>query len=294
MKSGFVAIVGRPNVGKSTLINKILNHKIAIVTNKPQTTRNNIQGIYNEEQTQIIFVDTPGIHKPKHKLGQYLNKQAYQTIKDVDIILMMIDAKMGLGKGDQYIIEHLKNLNKPVFLIINKIDKIKKEQILLLIDEYQQLYDFTEIIPLSALKGDNVRNLIETLKNYLPDKIKYYPDNQLTNQTEQFQIAEIIREKVFILTEEEIPYSTTCVIEEIIKEKDKYIIRADIVVERSSLKKIIIGKNGVKVKEIGIQARKELEIMLNKKVYLELFVKVIKKWRQKENILAQFDLNNKN
>ena len=282
MKSGFVAIVGRPNVGKSTLINKILNHKIAIVTNKPQTTRNNIQGIYNEEQTQIIFVDTPGIHKPKHKLGQHLNKQAYQTIKDVDIILMMIDAKMGLGKGDQYIIECLKNLKKPVFLIINKIDKIKKEQILPIIDKYQQLYDFTEIIPLSALKGENIKSLIATLKQYLPDKIKYYPDNQLTNQTEQFQIAEIIREKVFMLTEEEIPHSTICIIEEIIKDKDKYVVRADIVVERSSLKKIIIGKNGVKIKEIGTQARKELEIMLNKKVYLELFVKVIKKWRQKE------------
>ncbi len=292
MKSGFVALVGRPNVGKSTLINNIIGRKVAITSNKPQTTRNNIQGIYNEKDTQIIFVDTPGIHKPKHKLGEILNKQAYYSINDVDIVVMLVDASSILGPGDKYIIEFLKTVNKPVILVINKIDKLKREELLPIIEEYNKLYDFSDIVPVSALKKDNVNNFIAVLKKYLTDDIKYYPEEQITNRSTEFLIAEIIREKVFNLTEEEIPHSVTCVIEQIKKEKSKYIINAVIIVDRDSLKKIIIGKQGKMIKQIGILARKEIETLLGEKVYLELFVKTIKKWREKEKYLTEFGFNN--
>ncbi len=292
MKSGFVAIIGRPNVGKSTLINNIIGHKIAITSNKPQTTRNNIQGIYNTKDTQIIFVDTPGIHKPKHKLGEFLNKQAYYTINDVDVVVMLVDASAPLGPGDKYIIEELKKIDKPVMLVLNKIDKLKREELLPIIEEYSKLYNFIDIIPVSALKNNNITDLINTLKKYLTDNIKYYPDDQITNRSTEFLIAEIIREKVFNLTEEEIPHSITCVVEQIKKEKNKYIINAIIIVDRDSLKKIIIGKQGSKIKNIGTLARKEIEVLLGEKVYLELFVKTIKKWREKEKYLAEFGFSN--
>ena len=292
MKSGFVAIIGRPNVGKSTLINNIIGHKVAITSNKPQTTRNNIQGIYNTKDTQIIFVDTPGIHKPKHKLGEFLNKQAYYTINDVDVVVMLVDASAPLGPGDKYIIEELKNIDKPVMLVLNKIDKLKREELLPIIEEYSKLYNFIEIIPVSALKNNNITDLINTLKKYLTDNIKYYLDDQITNRSTEFLIAEIIREKVFNLTEEEIPHSITCVVEQIKKEKNKYIINAIIIVDRDSLKKIIIGKQGSKIKNIGTLARKEIEVLLGEKVYLELFVKTIKKWREKEKYLAEFGFSN--
>ncbi len=292
MKSGFVAIIGRPNVGKSTLINNIIGHKVAITSNKPQTTRNNIQGIYNTKDTQIIFVDTPGIHKPKHKLGEFLNKQAYYTINDVDVVVMLVDASAPLGPGDKYIIEELKNIDKPVMLVLNKIDKLKREELLPIIEEYSKLYNFIDIIPVSALKNNNITDLINTLKKYLTDNIKYYPDDQITNRSTEFLIAEIIREKVFNLTEEEIPHSITCVVEQIKKEKNKYIINAIIIVDRDSLKKIIIGKQGSKIKNIGTLARKEIEVLLGEKVYLELFVKTIKKWREKEKYLAEFGFSN--
>lgn len=291
MKSGFVSLVGRPNVGKSTLLNSIIGTKVAITSNKPQTTRNVIQGIYNEEDTQIIFVDTPGVHKPNHKLGKYLNKQVYSNIDDVDVILMLVDGSQELGSGDKYIIEKLKEKNIPVILVINKIDKLTHDEILLKIVEYKDLYEFSEIVPLSALKNNNVDELIKTIKNYLKDEIKYYEDNQITNKPLTFTIAEIVREKVFELTHEEVPHSLTCIVENIEKDKNSYHINVAIIVDRDSLKKIIIGNRGSKIKEVGIRARKELEILLNKKIYLELYVKTIKKWRDKEKYLQEFGFN---
>ena len=291
MKSGFVSLVGRPNVGKSTLLNSIIGTKVAITSNKPQTTRNVIQGIYNEEDTQIIFVDTPGVHKPNHKLGKYLNKQVYSNIDDVDAILMLVDGSQELGSGDKYIIEKLKEKNIPVILVINKIDKLTHDEILLKIAEYKDLYEFSEIVPLSALKNNNVDELIKTIKNYLKDEIKYYEDNQITNKPLTFTIAEIVREKVFELTHEEVPHSLTCIVENIEKDKNSYHINVAIIVDRDSLKKIIIGNRGSKIREVGIRARKELEILLNKKIYLELYVKTIKKWRDKEKYLQEFGFN---
>ena len=288
MKSGFVSLIGRPNVGKSTLLNSIIGKKVAITSDKPQTTRNIIEGIYNASDTQIVFVDTPGIHKPKYKLGKYLNKQAYYSIDDVDVVVFLVDASEELGKGDLYIIEKLKEIDKPVILILNKIDKIKKEQILLKIDEYKDLYNFKEIIPLSALKKDNIKTLLDVLNKYLPDNIKYFDDDVYTNKRLEFLISEIVREKVFNLTNEEVPHSVTCVVEQIKKEKNNYSINVAIIVDRDSLKKIIIGKQGSMIKEIGIEARKDLEELLGKKVYLELFVKTIKNWRDKEKYLQEF------
>lgn len=291
MKSGFVSLIGRPNVGKSTLLNSIVGKKVAITSDKPQTTRNTIQGIYNEKDTQIVFVDTPGIHKPNHKLGKYLNKQAYYSIDDVDVVMMLIDASMPLGPGDKFIMERLDNVEKPVILIINKIDKLTKEELLEKIAEYKDLYDFKEIIPVSALKKDNVDEVVKVLKEYLPDSVQYYGENDITNKSTEFLIGEIIREKVFELTEEEVPHSLTCYVEHVEKKKGNYVINGVIVVDRESLKKIIIGKQGSKIKEIGIKARKDLEELLQKKVYLELYVKVIKKWRDKEKYLQEFGFN---
>lgn len=288
MKSGFVTLIGRPNVGKSTLINSIVGRKVAITSSKPQTTRNIIQGIYNEEDTQIIFVDTPGIHKPNHKLGEYLNKQAYYSINDVDVVMFLIDASMGLGKGDEFIIEHLKKVDKPVILIINKIDKLTKEELMETILKYKDLYDFAEIVPISATKKNNLKELVDTLKKYLPDNIKYYDDDTFTNRSMNFIMAEIIREKIFRRTEEEVPHAITCAIEGVEKNNNAFHINAVIIVERDSLKKIIIGKQGQMIKQIGIESRIELETLLNKKVHLELFVKTIKDWRNKEKYLSEF------
>lgn len=288
MRSGFVSLIGRPNVGKSTLLNSIIGKKVAITSDKPQTTRNIIQGIYNEEDTQIVFVDTPGIHKPNHKLGTYLNKQAYYSIDDVDVILMLVDANMGLGAGDKFIIERLKNVTKPVILIINKIDKISKEELLGKINEYKDLYDFSEIIPVSALKKDNVKTVIKVLKEYLPDSIQFYDKEDITNKSMEFLMGEIVREKVFELTDEEVPHSITAYIENVEKNKNNYVINGVIVVDRDSLKKIIIGKQGSKIKEISTRARIDIEELLGKKVYLELYVKTIKKWRDRESTLSEF------
>ena len=286
MKSGFVSFVGRPNVGKSTLLNSILGKRIAITSDKPQTTRNMIQGIYNDEDTQIVFVDTPGIHKPKSKLGKVLNKQAYFTINDVDIVILVVDISEKIGTGDKFVIDILKNNeDKPVFLVINKIDKLPKEEILKKIDEYQKIYDFDEIIPVSARKKDNTDRLLNVIKKYLPDNIKYFDDNIITSSSPSFIISEFIREKVLDLTNEEVPYAVTCLVEEIEEDERTMNISATIIVDRENLKKIIIGKNGNMIKEIGIRARKDIEKYFNKKVYLELFVKVIPKWRDKEKFL---------
>lgn len=291
MKSGFVSLVGRPNVGKSTLINNVVGKKVAITSNKPQTTRNIIQGIYNEEDTQIVFVDTPGIHKPTHKLGKCLNRQAYYSIDDVDVVVFLVDGSERLGGGDRYVIEKLKEITKPVILVINKIDRLNKDQILLKIEEYKDLYNFKDIVPLSALKNNNIDTLVKVIKKYLPDSIKYFDDNQFTNKSTQFLIAEIVREKVFNLTEEEVPHSMTCIVEHFEQSKNNYTINVAIIVDRDSLKKIIIGKQGSKIKEIGILSRKEIEELLGKKVYLDLFVKTVKKWRDKEKYLAEFGYN---
>ncbi len=286
MRSGFVSFIGRPNVGKSTLLNSILGKRIAITSDKPQTTRNMIQGIYNDKDTQIVFVDTPGIHKPKSKLGRVLNKQAYFTINDVDIVIMVVDISEKIGAGDKFVIDVLKNIkDKPVFLVINKIDKLPREEILKKIDEYQKLYDFAEIIPVSARKNDNTDRLLEVIKKYLPDNIKYFDDNTVTSSSPEFIISEFVREKVLDLTNEEVPHAVTCIVEQIEEYDDIMNISATVIVDRENLKKIIIGKNGSMIKEIGTRARRDIEAYFDKKVYLELFVKVIPKWRDKEKFL---------
>lgn len=291
MKSGFISLIGRPNAGKSTLLNQIIGSKIAITSSKPQTTRDNIQGIYNSEDTQMIFVDTPGIHKPKHNLGKYLNKEAYYSMHDVDLLLLVIDAKEKIGKGDIFVLEKLKEIKKTTILVINKVDAIKKEEILKIIDIYKDLYDFADIVPVSALTGDNIDLLLKILKTYLKDEIQYYGDKEVTNKPLSFRLKEVIREKILLLTEEEVPHSTGCIIESFEKRKNKYYIRALIIVDRPSLKYIIVGKNGSKIKKIGIKAREDIEQILNEKVYLELFVKVVKNWRDKQSSLIELGYN---
>ncbi len=288
MKSGFVSFVGRPNVGKSTLLNTIIGKKVAIATNKPQTTRNLIQGIYNDPDSQIVFVDTPGIHKPNNKLGSVLNRQAYYTFDEVDVVVLLVDGSEQLGTGDKFVIERLKEVKQPVILVINKIDKLSKEQIYLKIKEYSELYDFKEIIPLSAMKNSNVKELIKVLKEYLPVGEQMFDEELYTNSSERFMVSEMIREKVFNLTEQEVPHSLTCVVEEMKFNRNSVSIIASIIVDRDSLKKIIIGARGSKIKQIGIEARKDIENLLGKKVFLELYVRTIEKWRDKEKYLMEF------
>ena len=290
MKSGFISIVGRPNVGKSTLLNSILGTKIAITSPKPQTTRNTIQGIYNEEDYQMVFVDTPGIHKPKTAMGKYLNKQAFFALEDVNVVLFLVDVTESLGKGDMFVIEKLSTIDKPVILILNKIDKIQKDKLLPKIEQYAALYEFDEIIPISALNKDNVKHLIDVLKKYMIDPIKYYEDDQITNVSKNFIVSEFVREKVFILTNEEVPHSVACAVEKIEEKKDSMNIYVNIIVDRDNLKKIIIGRGGSMIKEIGTLARKDIEGFFGKKVYLNLFVKTIKDWRDKEAYLAELGL----
>ena len=281
-KSGFVSIIGRPNVGKSTFLNRIIGQKIAIMSDKPQTTRNKIQGVYTENDSQVIFIDTPGIHKPKHKLGDFMVKMAQTTLKEVDIVLFMVNAVEGFGRGEEFIIEKLKETKQPVFLVINKIDQLHPEQLLELIDQYRKLHEFAEIVPISALDGNNVEALIGAIKKYLPEGPQYYPDNQVTDHPERFIIAELIREKVLHLTREEVPHSVAVVIDAIQKREGGAVyINATIVVERASQKGIIIGKQGKMLKEIGKRARFDIEALLGSKVFLEVWVKVQKDWRNK-------------
>lgn len=291
MKSGFVSLVGRPNVGKSTLLNSILERKIAITSDVAGTTRNIIQGIYNDSDSQIIFIDTPGIHKPKNKLGTYLNRKAYTMADDVDIILFLVDAKAGFGRGDQFILDRLKEMNKPVFLLLNKVDQIKKDELLEIIVKYKDLYEFSEIIPLSALKGDNVEDLVNTIKKYLKSDIKYYEEDTITNVSRNFIIAEMVREKLLRLTKEEVPHSVTCLVETYEEEEEVINIGVLVIVDRENLKKIVIGKQGKMLKEIGIQSRADIEEFLGKKVYLETYVKTIKNWRDREKYLREFGLD---
>lgn len=291
MKSGFVSLVGRPNVGKSTLLNSILERKIAITSNVSGTTRNIIQGIYNDDEAQIVFIDTPGIHKPQNKLGTLMNKKAYTMADDVDIVLFLVDVSKGYGKGDNFILERLKELNKPVILVMNKVDTIKKDKLLELINQYKDLYDFAEIVPLSALKGDNVVELIKTIKKYLNEGMKYYSDDEVTNVSRNFMLSEMVREKVLRLTKDEVPHSVTCLVEEYNEEENSVHLRVLVIVDRDNLKKIIIGKNGQMLKEIGTKARIDMEEFLGKKVFLETYVKTIDNWKDREKYLTEFGLN---
>ena len=287
MRSGFIGLIGRPNVGKSTLLNAIIGRKVSITSDKPQTTRNLIHGIYTTDNVQMVFVDTPGIHKPKNKLGKVLNKEAYYSVNDVDIILWLIDITEELGKGDLFVLDVLKNTEKPVILVINKIDKLPRQEILAKIEQYKDLYNFDEIIPVSATKRENVDHLIEVLSSKLTDNIKYYNDDEYTNVSTSFTISELIREKILDLTEEEVPHSVCVVVEDMVSDKTSANIKATIVVDRESLKKILVGKGGSMIKEIGTRARLDIEPLIEKKVYLELFVKVIPKWRDREKYLNE-------
>ena len=284
MKSGFVSLIGRPNVGKSTLLNSLINAKIAITSNKPQTTRNIIEGVYNSKNVQIVFVDTPGIHKPINKLGKVLNKQALALAKDVDVILFLVDASEYLGKGDKYVMSTLKQTDIPVILVLNKI--------MYKINEYKDEYPFAEIVPISALKKDNTERLIKVILKYLNDDTKYFEDDYLTSNSVSFMASEFVREKILMLTEEEVPHSVTCLTTDF-KENSKLAqIAVDIIVDRESLKKIIIGKNGQMLKTVGSEARKDIEQLLGKQVYLELFVKVIPNWKDKERYIKELGFKN--
>ena len=288
-KSGFVSIIGRPNTGKSTLLNSILGEKVVIVSEKPQTTRNRIRGIKNMENAQIIFLDTPGIHKAKGHLNEFMVKEAMSALEDMDIIIYLVEAT-GKIKGELFIIESLKKVRCPVLLGINKIDMVRKDSILPLMDEYSSVYPFREIIPLSARKGEGMDELFRCIVELLPEGPKYFTEDILTDQTERFVVAEIVREKVFELTREEIPYSTAVIVERFKENPGKRIISisATINVERDSQKGIIIGKGGAMLKEIGTRARIDIERLLGTKVYLELFVKVVKDWTKNEKMLKEF------
>ncbi len=291
MKCGFVSIVGRPNVGKSTLLNSILGMKLAITSNVSGTTRNVINGIYNDDDSQIIFVDTPGIHKPNDKLGNLLNKKAYNNTEGVDIILFLVDISKGFGKGDRFILERLKNKNVPIYLLLNKIDLVKnKEDLLKEIDELSKEYNFKEIIPISAKKNNNVEDLIACLKRDLPDMDKIYSEEELTNVTTRFIMAEFVREKVLELTHDEIPHTVTCYTENYEEDEKVVHIQVLIVVDRDNIKKIIIGKQGSMLKEIGTRARIDMEKFLGKKVFLETYVKTLKNWRDQERYFVELGL----
>jgi len=287
-KSGFVTIVGRPNVGKSTLLNEIMGEKLSIVSNKPQTTRNNIQTILTGEDHQIVFVDTPGIHKPKHKLGEYMVNSAKDSIKEVDLVLFLINPDEEIGRGDKFIIETLKNQKAPVFLVVNKIDEFTQDRVAKTLQMYSQEMDFKEIIPISALKGKNVDRLIELMVEAMPEGPKYYPDDMITDVQERFVVSEIIREKALRTLREEIPHGIAV---DIIQMKQSpsgtWHIEVDMLCEKDSHKGIIIGKNGQCLKKIGETARYEIERFLHDKVNLKIWVKVRKEWRDNQNLLKE-------
>lgn len=288
-KSGFVAIVGRPNVGKSTLLNRIVGQKIAIMSDKAQTTRNKIQGIYTVPKAQIVFIDTPGIHKPKHRLGDFMVETAYSALREVDATLFMISADQKRGRGDDFIIERLKTMTSPVYLVINKIDTVHPDQLLGIIEDYSNQMEFAEVVPISATEGNNVERLMEVLVEQMPEGPQYFPDDQVTDHPEYFIVSELVREKVLLLTRDEIPHSVAVVVDSMKRdENDKIRIQATIIVERDSQKGIIIGKGGKMLKQIGTKARQDIEHLLDDKVYLELWVKVQKDWRDKKVHLQDF------
>ena len=292
MKVGVVSIVGRPNAGKSTLLNAIIKEKVSITSDKPQTTRNNIQGIYNDDEAQIIFIDTPGVHKPVNKLGKFLNNETYSAF-DTDIILFLVDSSKPFGKGDEFILDKIKEYDSKVFLILSKIDKVKKDELYNLIMSYKDKYNFDEIIPVSGLKDNNVEELLNVIKSYLNEGTPYYANDLYTDQSVKFMVSEIIREKIFRKTDKEIPYSTTVIIENYDENKSRVVINACIVVERDAVKKIIVGKSGSMIKEIGINAREDIEKLVGKSVDLELFVKTVNNWRDKDKLLAELGFDKK-
>lgn len=290
-KSGFIAVIGRPNVGKSTLINKIIGQKIAIMSDKPQTTRSRIQCILTQDDAQFIFLDTPGIHKPKFKLGEYMLKAAEGTLKEVDAIFFVIDATEKFGGGEKYILEKLSVTDKPVILVINKIDLIEREKILPIIAEYSARKNFAAIVPISAADGSNVEELLNEAKKFLPEGPKYYSEDMVTDQPERLIVAEIIREKILHLTEDEVPHSVAVDIEEITaRKKSATYIRAVIYVERDSQKGILIGKGGELLKTVGKNARPEIEMLLGEKIFLDLWVKVKRCWRNSAGAIQSFGL----
>jgi GTPase len=292
-KSGFISIIGRPNVGKSTLLNNVVGQKIAIMSDKAQTTRNKIQGVYTDDKAQMIFIDTPGIHKPKHRLGDFMMKTALTTLSEVDVVLFVVNANESFGKGEEFIVERLQGLENPVFLVINKIDQVHPDKILSIIEKYKDHYSFAEIIPISALHGNNVNTLLTEIQKYIPEGPQYYPADQVTDHPERFIVTELIREKVLHLTREEIPHSIAVIIDQMEKRDsgNAVYIQATIVVERSSQKGIIIGKQGSMLKEVGKRARHDIEKLLGSKVFLELWVKVQKDWRNKMMHLRDFGFN---
>ena len=292
-KAGFASIIGRPNVGKSTLMNRIIGQKIAITSSKPQTTRNRIQTVYTSEEGQIVFLDTPGIHKSKNKLGDYMVNVATHTLKEVDVVLWLVEPSNFIGAGERHIIEQLKKITTPVILVINKIDTVKKEEILSFIDTYRKEYDFAEIVPVSALKADNTDDLIQTIMKYLPYGMPFYDEDTITDQPERQIVAELIREKALRSLEDEIPHGIAVTIESMKYKKGLCEIQATIVCERDSHKGIIIGKQGAMLKKIGSRARQDIENLLETKVNLQLWVKVKKDWRDSDILMKNFGYNPK-
>lgn len=288
IKTGFITIIGRPNAGKSTLLNNILQQKIAIMSDKPQTTRNIIKGVYTDSESQIVFIDTPGIHKPKHRLGDYMMKITNSAITESEVVYLIVNVADKFGAGDERILDIIKEINVPTLLLLNKIDLVKPEEILKMIDFYRTLHKFEEIIPISALESTNVNSLLTVTKKYLQTSYKMYPDDVITDSPEYFIISEYIREKVLRLTNQEIPHSVAIVIDKISKETDsKKRIIASIIVERKSQKGMIIGKQGQMIKKIGQLARRDIEDLLGEKIFLELWVKVIDSWRSKPNLIKE-------
>jgi len=288
MRSGFVALAGRPNAGKSTLINSLIGEKVAIVSSKPQTTRSEIRGIYTDENCQIIFTDTPGIHKPKFRLESRMNKEAADVIQGVDLIYLVVDASVPYAKGDEFVLNMVKNTGLPVFLVLNKMDKMKPEKIVKVIQQWQERYDFAEYFPLSAKFGRSFEDLIKTTSKHLPEGDLLYPAEMTSDGAENFRIAELIREKILTQTEDEVPHAAAVLIENKEFKKDKVYIQAMILVERDSQKGIMIGKQGQMLKKIGSLAREDIEKLLGKKVFLELFVRVESEWRSRDARITEY------
>ena len=284
-KSGFVALIGRPNSGKSTLLNNLLGEKVSIVSDKPQTTRHRILGILNQEKGQIVFIDTPGIHKPGYELNKRMMQSVYDSLEGTDLILTLVDASTSFGSGDQYVVDLIRERGMKTILLLNKIDLLRKDKLLPLISLYSQKYEFIEIVPISALKRENLDLLVELIFNYLPEGPAYFPGDQFTDRPERFLVGETVREKVLSNTQEELPYSTTVLVARFEEKEELTVIHCDIYVEKESQKKIIIGSQGQKLKKIGTEARLEIENLLGKKVFLELFVKVKPKWRDDPKFL---------
>lgn len=286
-KSGFISIIGRPNVGKSTFMNKVLGQKIAIMSDKPQTTRNKVQGVYTTDTAQMIFIDTPGIHKPKHELGEHMMRVARNTLRETEVILFIINTAEEIGRGDEFIIEMLKTTKTPIILVLNKIDLVHPDDLLKQIEVYKDKLDFLDIVPISALQGNNVDKLLEVIETHLPEGPMYYPEDRVTDHPEHFIVSELIREKALHLTSQEIPHAIGVEVEKMKAENDgeKVHVQATIYVERDSQKGMVIGKGGKMLKEIGKNARIDIENLLGSKVYLELWVKVKKDWRNKKNFI---------